>query len=268
MTIAIGDTARKWWDWICKQWKLFDEKVVLPTLIWMNGYLRRNIERRIRTYHLIYDWKQKALEDFTAWLATLSEEPGGEEHPEVQECDLFTLLSEFTALRQEIRIQNREQGKTLATLTELAAFIDSSKETIELFKSRTRALADLETNIRKTCEKRTVLPFLDVRDALIRGLEAAQIVATTRRFLRPPPKGIEGVVSGYEMAIRRIDKALATVDVTPVETVGKRFDPKTMKAVDKQRDERVEKGIVLRELVGGFRLGETVLRTAEVIVNE
>ncbi|MEW6258522.1 MAG: nucleotide exchange factor GrpE [Thermodesulfobacteriota bacterium] len=268
MTIPIGNTDRPWLEWICTQWRRFDEKVLLPILMWMNGYLGRKIESRIRTYHLMYDWKRKALEDFTAWLATLDEEPGGDERPDVQECDLFTLLSEFTALRQEIRIQNREQAKTLSTLGELATFIESSRETIDLFRDRTRALADLEANIRRACEKRTILPFLDVRDSLCRGLEAARSVASTRRFLMPPPKGIEGVVSGYEMAIRRIDKALASVDVAPIEAVGKRFDPKTMKAVDRQLGAGVEKGIVVRELVGGFRLGETVLRTAEVIVSE
>uniref|UniRef100_A0A7C4RN94 Protein GrpE n=1 Tax=Desulfatirhabdium butyrativorans TaxID=340467 RepID=A0A7C4RN94_9BACT len=268
MTVDIGNIVRLCREWLHRQWRRFDEKLLLPTLIRVNGYLSRKIENRIRIYHLVYDWKNKALEDFTAWLATLSEEPDSEEHPDVRGCDLFTLLAEFVALRQEIRIQNREQGKTLSTLNELAAFIESSRETIELFRDRTRALADLETNIRKASEKRTVLPFLDVRDALTRGLEAARILATSRRFWRPAPKGIEGVVSGYEMAIRRIDKALAAVDVTPIETVGKRFDSKTMKAIDKQRDSSVEKGTVVRELVGGFLLGETVLRTAEVVVSE
>ena len=104
-----------------QKWNLFDEKFLLPWMIRAGGYLRKIIENRIRKYHLVYDWKEKVLEDFTAWLSALPEKPATEKpmtgDPETMDsCDLFTLLSEFTALKQEIRIQNREQGKTLSTL--------------------------------------------------------------------------------------------------------------------------------------------------------
>jgi molecular chaperone GrpE len=239
-------------------------------MIWAGGYLRKKIENKIRKYHLIYDWKEKVFEDFSAWLAALPEKsviekPANGEPTTMDACDLFTLLSEFTALRQEIRIQNREQGKTLSTLT---GFIEAYQETSNLFKDRTRALSELEENIRKTSEKQTVLPFLDVRDALVRGLGATTAMAATKSFFRPAPKGIESVMEGYEMALRRMDRALTSVNAMRVETVGKRFDPKTMKAVDKRSGSGIEKGMVVEELLTGFVRGQEVLRTAEVVVCE
>ncbi len=239
-------------------------------MIRAGGYLRKKIENRIRKYHLIYDWKETVFEDFSAWLAALSEKPATEnpatgEPTTMDACDLFTLLSEFTALRQEIRIQNREQGKTLSTLT---GFIEAYQETSNLFKDRTRALSELEENIRKSSEKRMVLPFLEVRDALVRGLGATTAMAATKSFFRLAPKGIESMVEGYEMAIRRMDRALTSVNVTAVETMGNRFDPKTMKALDKRRVSGMENGWVVEEMLTGYVRGQEVLRTAEVVVSE
>ena len=256
--------------WMKQKWNLFDEKFLLPWMIRGGEYLRKKIESRIRKYHLVYDWKEKAFEDFSAWLSALPEKPATEklttgESATMDSCDLFTLLSEFTALRQEIRIQNREQDKTLSTLT---GFIEAFQETSNLFKDRTRALSELEENIRKSSEKRTVLPFLEVRDALVRGLGASTAIAASKSFFRPAPRGIEGVVEGYEMALRRMDRALTSVNVMPVETVGKRFDPKTMKAVDKRSASGLENGMIVEELLTGFVRGQEVLRTAEVVVCE
>ena len=256
--------------WMKQKWNLFDEKFLLPWMRRGGGYLRKKIESRIRKYHLVYDWKEKAFEDFSAWLSALPEKPATEklttgEPATMDSCDLFTLLSEFTALRQEIRIQNREQDKTLSTLT---GFIEAFQETSNLFKDRTRALSELEENIRKSSEKRTVLPFLEVRDALVRGLGASTAIAASKSFFRPAPRGIEGVVEGYEMALRRMDRALTSVNVMPVETVGKRFDSKTMKAVDKRSASGLENGMIVEELLTGFVRGQEVLRTAEVVVCE
>jgi molecular chaperone GrpE (heat shock protein) len=265
-----SDAARlkEIYPWMKRQWTVFDEKWLLPSMIRTSGYLRKKIQNRIRKYHLIANWKETVFDDFSAWLAELPEKPGvGTEDADgsdgLASCDLFTVLSEFTALRQEIRIQSREQGKILSTLT---GFIDAYQETADLFKDRTKALADLEANIRKSTEKRTILPFLEVRDALVRGLSATHAVSADKGFFRRAPRGIEGVVEGYEMALRRIDRALAFVHVVPIAAVGQPFDPKTMKAVDKRIAVGMEKGMVVEELLTGFLRDEDVLRTAEVVV--
>lgn len=256
------------YPWMKRQWAAFDEKWLLPSMIRTSGFLRGKIQHRIRKYHRIVDWKETVLDDFSAWLAELPGKPGAETADAdaagtLASCDLFTVLSEFTALRQEIRIQSREHGKTLSTLT---GFIDTYRETADLFRERTKSLADLEVNIRKSSEKRAILPFLEVRDALVRGLSATHAVSASKSFFRPAPKGIEGVAEGYEMALRRMDRALAFVHVVPVESVGRPFDPKTMKAVDSRSAGGMEKGTVVEELLTGFLRDEEVLRTAEVVV--
>ena len=126
-------------------------------------------------------WKQKAVSDFDAWLAELPDEMPPSDTADMESCDLFTLLTQFIALRQEIKLQNREQHEAIRMQKVL---IDGHKEIADLFEHKTRQLEQLEENIRRACEKRTALPFFDIRDALCRGLASAHAVAAKKGIFR------------------------------------------------------------------------------------
>lgn len=243
------------------------DNVLLPLMKWTSILL----SARIKAYESdtaevpASKWKEKVLEDFKAWMTDLPEEMPIDRKVDMDSCDLYTLLMEFTALRQEIKFQNREQNNTLRIQQ---SFIDSLKETLKLLKDRTSKLETLEQRIRMASEKKAVLPFLDIRDGLIRGLKAAKGAAATRRLFVRPPRGIEGIVEGYEMAMRRFDRALTYVGITPVTALDQPFDPATMRAVGQVNDPQKEAGIVIEEQVGGFIRQDEVIRTAEVIVNK
>jgi molecular chaperone GrpE (heat shock protein) len=243
------------------------DNVLLPLMKWTSTLL----SAKIKAYESdtaevpASKWKEKVLEDFKAWMTDLPEEMPIDRKVDMDSCDLYTLLMEFTALRQEIKFQNREQNNTLRIQQ---SFIDSLKETLKLLKDRTSKLETLEERIRLASEKKAVLPFLDIRDGLIRGLKAAKAAAATRRLFVRPPRGIEGIVEGYEMVLRRFDRALTYVGITPVTALGRPFDPATMRAVGQGSDLQKEAGIVIEEQVGGFVRQDEVIRTAEVIVNK
>lgn len=251
--------------WFRSFFASLDRKIFLPFMRRMVRMLSQSVKARSEGYHLRSAWKEKVLEDFTIWLEDLPDARPPGEGATMDVCDLYTLLSEFSALRQEIRLQNREQRKTLNTLS---ASIEFFQQTKDLFADRSRNLERLEERIRKGTEKRMVLPFLDVRDALVRGHTASMKVAQSKRFfLRPPSSEIEGILEGYEMAIRRLDRALSLGNIYPVKTVGQPFNPKTMKAVGKRAVANMEKGVVIEEQLGGFVRNDEVIRTAEVTVN-
>jgi molecular chaperone GrpE (heat shock protein) len=243
------------------------DNVLLPLMKWTSTLL----SAKIKAYESdtaevpASKWKEKVLEDFKAWMTDLPEEMPIDRKVDMDSCDLYTLLMEFTALRQEIKFQNREQNNTLRIQQ---SFIDSLKETLKLLKNRTSKLETLEERIRFASEKKAVLPFLDIRDGLIRGLKAAKATAATRRLFVRPPQGIEGIVEGYQMALRRFDRALTYVGITPVTALDRSFDPATMRAVGQANDSQKETGIVIEEQVGGFVRQDEVIRTAEVIVNK
>lgn len=232
------------------------------------------------------EWKEVALADFQNWLADLPDTGPAREGITPESCDLYTLLSEFSALRQEIKIQNREQGKGIKTAEKIVVSYDKSREIIrdmtdELidFKEKTlltlkekdqiisQAIEKGDERVRFDSEKRTIIPFLDIRDALIRGRAAGkQLAGFKKGFFRSKPRGIDGISEGYEMAIRKFDRALEQVGVIPVNAKGKPFDPKIMRAVDQRPVHETQKGIVLEEQLSGFVRGKEVIRTAEVVV--
>ena len=222
------------------------------------------------------DWKPRVLSDFAAWLEDLPEQPADQFQPQLEGCDLYTLLTEFVALRQEIKFQNREQHTTLRSQRE---FINTMTETADRFTVGLQHLATLETGMRTAAENRVLLPVLDIRDALVRGLGAARTVTAGKRFWMRRPKGIDGIVEGYEMALRRFDRALEQAGITPVGAQGEQFNPELMKAVAVGCDNTKADGLVLEVQRGGFvrepntgtepgvGRGCELIRTARVIVN-
>ena len=241
--------------------------VLLPLMKWISRFLSARINACGSDTAEVSSskWKEKVLEDFKTWMTELPEEMPIDRKVDMDSCDLYTLLMEFTALRQEIKFQNREQNNTLRIQQ---SFVDSLKETLKLLKDRTSKLESLEERIRLVSEKKAVLPFLGIRDGLIRGLKAAKVTAATKRLFIRPPQGIEGIVEGYKMALRRFDRALSYVGIIPVTAVDQPFDPTTMRAVGQGSDQQKEAGIVIEEQVGGFVRQDEVIITAEVIVNK
>ena len=211
------------------------------------------------------DWKQQALADFSAWLEEIPDDMPPAEKATVENCDLYTLLSEFSALRQEIKFQNREQNRAVDSL---AGMREGYERSLALFEKSVRDIETLAADIRQETEKRSVMPFLDLRDGLVRGNAACKAVIGRSRWYRPAPKGMQSIAEGYEMAIRRFDRALLQSNITPIEATGRPFDPKQMRAVGKGNDPEVALNIVLTEETGGFVRNGEVIRISEVIVND
>lgn len=278
----IYSRSAKFLKW---SWSFLKDKFLIPFAKFTIKFLSNRLSGE--TLALTHcEWKETVLADFRTWLSDIPDfaRPSNiETAPD--SCDLYTLLSEFSALRQEINIQNREQNKSIKTLEKIISSYDKSREVImeltgELvdFKEKSllalkekdmiisQAIAKGDEQVRTAAEKRTILPFLDIRDALIRGLKAGEELLQSKTYFSSMPKGIEGITEGYEMAIRRFDRSLEQVGVYPVNAKGKPFDPKIMRAVDQQLVDESQKGIVLEEQLSGFICGEEVIRTAEVVV--
>lgn len=215
-------------------------------------------------------WKLQVIEDFARWLARvpdhlvdLDEAQAGHEETSGG-VDQHAFYSELAALRQEIRLQNREQARRSRELQKAGEACNAS---IELLKSRSEELAAFEERIRWKAELRCLLPFLEIRDALERGRNAAAAVARADGWWRRPGVGIEGIVQGYELALERFDRALNLLGVQRIPTVGHRFDPHTMTAVEARCLPEAEAGAVIEEFLSGFVREGEVIRAAEVVVN-
>lgn len=227
---------------------------------------KRSEDRSALASEEMQPWKTKVLEDFKAWLSDAPDQAPPALSVTPDTCDLYTLLSEFTALKQEIKMQNREQHRTLTALSQITAMTDAYGEVMDHFNEKTRQIGALEQNIRLETEKRTVSYFLDIRDSLVRGMAACPAPVSKKRFFRQPPKNMDNIRDGYDMAIRKFDASLALMDIYPIASTGAVFDPMTMKALESKVTEGMEKGMVVETVSGGFKRGNEILRHAQVIV--
>ncbi len=213
------------------------------------------------------DWRERVLADFRRWLdgAAPLPDPGADSAAvEAPDPDLRALFAEFAALRQEVRLQNREQSRAVRDLARAAEGYEAAAG---LVQRREDDLAAFEARVIRGAENRCLRSVLGVRDALARGRDEAVRLHERAGLFRRRPRGIAGVVEGYELALRRFDRALAGYGVERVKTAGHPFDSRTMHAVEMRRTGHGGDGVVVEELLGGFTRDGEVLRLAEVAVN-
>ncbi|MBF0101421.1 MAG: nucleotide exchange factor GrpE [Desulfobacterales bacterium] len=243
----------------------FDYRFIYPVLKWCYNFFSRQIDKRMRKYDPINDWKENIYRDFKLWIDDLSIDIPPAMASSMDSCDLFTVLSEFTSLRQEIKFQNREQNKLNK---HLQLFSDKFQNVIDILNQSHKDIGTLEERIRLTTEKKTILLVLPIRDALVRGYYATTDMLRKFNAYVYVSDELKGIVDGYEMAIRRFDQALVQIGINRVKTLNYPFDPKTMKAVGAQSIQDMEAGMVIEEYASGFVRGEEIIRYAEVVVSE
>jgi len=165
-------------------------------------------------------------------------------------------------------------GEELAVeldLDELAARAGKADEYLELAQ-RTRA--DFE-NYRKRATRevavaqergiaRLVKELLPAIDNLDRAVQAAAAAAPEDG--EPTPVADDQLVSGIRLVHADVLAALARVGIEPFSPTGEQFDPQYHEAVAQAPFEGAEPGTVVEVYQAGYRIGETVLRPARVVV--
>lgn len=227
----------------------------------MDASSRETLLEQLRSFLETCDTSTDQIGDATgnaSWDATGSDEP---EAP-----DLFTLLAELAALKNEVRVESRQ---VKAALDQFGALFDTVRESSrrlqdELGRERERATAE-----RRESERDLLLDLLDLRDRLSAGSEQAARY-TPGWLARRGGAGefIGGLAEGMAMNLRRLDEMLLRRGVRPLEALGQPFDPHTMRAVAITRDPAIASGLVAEVTRAGFLRDGQPLRAAEVIVNK
>ena len=174
----------------------------------------------------------------------------------------------------------KEKRKTPAPETAAAETApeakSAEKEPTELEKTQ-RALAEVSEkyiylqaeyqNYRKRVSKElagvraatvadTLHPFLTVCDFLNMADTAAA-----------NSDNVESIRQGLKMILGEFNKAFDELGVKSFSAAGEKFDPALHEAVASENSDTVPEGVVIRQWSGGFKLGETLLRPARVVVS-
>lgn len=77
----------------------------------------------------------------------------------------------------------------------------------------------------------------------------------------------ESWVKGLQLSVRKLEEALGTHGLQPIEAVGERFDPKMHEAVGHEESADHPEDTVVSELRRGYRIRDRVVRPALVKVS-
>ncbi len=144
---------------------------------------------------------------------------------------------------------------------------DLKQEYDALYEKHLRLVAEFE-NFKKRMERefsrrvqftneeflREILPVLD-------DLERA--VNSTKES-----SSFEELKSGVELVYENFKNVLRRRGVEPIDSVGEPFDPELHDAMMVQESEEHDSNVVIDEFERGYKLGDTVLRHAKVVVSK
>jgi molecular chaperone GrpE len=164
---------------------------------------------------------------------------------EVEEVEAEPADHEASEIEQELD----ELVKTAAQRDEYLALAQRTQADFENFRKRVakESAAAAERGVAKLAKE--LLPALDNLD---RALEAAEEE--------------DPLLAGVRLVRTELSAALARVGVESFDPKGERFDPTHHEAMAQQPVEGAESGTVVEVYQPGYRLKDTVLRPARVVV--
>ena len=130
-----------------------------------------------------------------------------------------------------------------------------------------RQMAEFD-NFRKRTDKEKAQMFEQGQSNVLEKL--LPVIDNFERGLAAVPEDEKdgAFADGMNKIYKQLMKQMEDLGVTPIEAVGKEFDPNLHNAVMQTQSEEFESGVVAQELQKGYMFHDTVLRHSMVAVNQ
>jgi molecular chaperone GrpE len=162
--------------------------------------------------------------------------------------------------------EQKEPQEDADQVETLARALDTEKKRSEEYLTRLKyAQADAENlkkryerqmeEVRKYCTEPLIMELLDVVDELELAVKSGRSANSA-----------EAVIEGVEMTLKKLKKVLEIEGVSPIECLGKPFDPSKHNAVAKTEKEGEEGCTIAEEVRKGYTMREKVIRPSVVKV--
>ena len=131
-----------------------------------------------------------------------------------------------------------------------------------------RALADYDNLKRETVkEKAEMVKFAQAMSAM----NFIEVYENYKKALAHKPnavdsKSVEQWFVGVEHIKKQFVETLKQLGIEEIKTVGEKFDPAEHEAVGEEAVEGKNAGEIIREIEGGYKMGEKAIKAAKVIV--
>jgi len=203
--------------------------------------------------------KHQLIEQFRAYLEMADEII---EAPNV--TDLFSLFTELSAIRNEVKLEARQ----------FKIALDQLKTTSDLLQStQNRLLEEIQDRYRRQQQETVHAFLLEILEIYDRLEAATRILDNYKSFIwvylcKREARVLHSLQEGHAITMRRVTHLLNKYQVYPLEVLHQPFNPHYMQAVDSDSQPQLDNGLVTSELRKGFKWGGEILRPAEVKVNK
>ena len=160
--------------------------------------------------------------------------------------------------KKEIFVKYPENKKETA---EPESVFDEIEKELEKEKQKSlRLLADYQNLEKQTVDRinargdKIILDFLTVYEDFTRAKDAYE------------KEG--GNVDNLNSIIKNMESILGNYNVKPIETEGKKFDPKLHEVVQEIEDNDHEEGIIVKEIAKGYIIRDEVMKYSKVCVSK
>ena len=146
------------------------------------------------------------------------------------------------------------EGYAEQEIDKLAALLEKERQ------KSLRLLADYQNLEKQTIDRinsrgdKIILDFLTVYEDFIRTKDAYEKEGANVDNLNSIIKNMESILGNY--------------DVKPIETEGKKFDPKLHEVVQEIEDNDHEEGIIVKEIAKGYIIRNKVMKYSKVCVSK
>ncbi|MBF8272015.1 MAG: GrpE protein [Magnetococcales bacterium] len=220
----------------------------------------------------------RALDEFTqesliAEFRAFLEETQAEEQDDVAtgqgediDGDLAQLYLALTGLKNEVRIESRQFKEALDRFRALFEMVETGQTNLAREMDNRWKIWEGQAHKSTTA---MFLEFLALRDRLEQSavmIESHQ-PSFPARLSRRESAWRAGVAEGQRMLLRRLEQILFGQGITPIATVDRPLDPRTMRVVGVESHEDKDGGAVVAEVLKGYQWNGYLLRAAEVRTN-
>jgi len=170
---------------------------------------------------------------------------------------------ETDAVEEELEVE----AEAVEELSIEEQLVEAKEEAAKNMDSFLRAQAEL-SNARKRFEKQQLQVYTNANADLVTKLLPA--LDDFGRAIENVPDTIheDSWFEGIELVQRKLLGILESLNVKEIEAVGQPFDPNFHDALAQEPSEEYQSGIVTREMIKGYQIGDKVVRASLVFVAE
>jgi molecular chaperone GrpE len=143
---------------------------------------------------------------------------------------------------------------------------DCKRKCEEIESKYKRALADYQNLLKQTAREKEEFARYANEGLILEILPVYDNLKVSLSHIGDEEKK-NGWVEGIKHIVSQFKNILENIGVEEIKTVGEKFDPNTMEAVERgETDDEKKDGMVARELSTGYKLKGKVIRAARVAV--